>query len=232
MGDLTLDEELFLISRDPVSGRDRSSVGIDVPLAGAVLITLAVAAAITLQDGRVVPHRYAELPRPHLQDALAQLASSDRPRKPGHWLDRLPRRLALQETIGVALAERGIVADERGSFLGVTVKRFPDVGPEPRAELEARLTAALTGRDPDPDPRTRLLAGLLGPADLVKKLVERPERRAAGKRAKAFTEEAPLGGEVAEVVAAAQQAVMTAVLVSVAASSASSGGGDGGGGGS
>lgn len=228
MGDLTLDEELFLISRDPVSGRDRSSVGIDVPLAGAVLITLAVAAAITLEDGRVVPHRYASLPRPHLQDALALLAGSDRPRKPGHWLNRLPRRLALQETMGVALAERGILLDERSTVLGITVKRFPDAGPEPRGELEARLRAALTGADPDPDPRTRLLAGLLGPADLVKKLVERPERRAARKRARAFTEEAPLGGEVAEVVAAAQQAVMIAVLASVAASS----GGDGGGGGS
>lgn len=224
MADLTLDEELFLISRDPVSGRDRSSVGIDVPLAGAVLITLAVAAAITLEDGRVVPHHYAELPRPHLQDALAQLAAADRPRRPGYWLTRLPRRLSLQETIGVALADRGIVADERGSVLGVTVKRFPDVGPEPRAELEARLAAALTGREPDPGPRTRLLAGLLGPADLVRKLVERPERRAAGKRATAFTEDAPLGGDVAEVVAAAQQAVMAAVLVSVAASSASGAG--------
>jgi hypothetical protein len=72
-----------------------------------------------------------------------------------------------------------------------------------------------------------LLAGLLGPADLVKRLVERPERRAAGKRATAFTAEAPLGGEVAEVVAAAQQAVMMAVMISVATSSSS--GGDGGG---
>lgn len=229
MGDLTLDEELFLISRDPASGRDRSSVGIDVPLAGAVLITLAVAAAITLEDGRVVPHKYATLPRPHLQDALGLLAASDRPRKPRHWLNRLPRKLALQETMGVALAERGIVLDERGSFVGVTVKRFPDAGPEPRSELEARLAAALTGAEPDPDPRTRLLAGLLGPADLVKKLVPRPERRAAGKRAKAFTEEAPLGGDVAEVVAAAQQAVMIAVMASVTVSSS---GADGGGGGS
>lgn len=231
MGDLTLDEELFLLSRDPASGRDRSTVGIDVPLAGAVLITLAVAAAITLEDGRVVAHRYATLPRPHLQDALGLLAAEGRPRKPGHWLNRLPRRLALQETIGVELAGRGILRDGRSRFLGVTVKRFPDAGPQPRAELEARVTAALTGAHPDPDPRTRLLAGLLGPADLVRKLVERPERRAARKRAKAFTEEAPLGGDVAEVVAAAQQAVMVAVLASVAASSASSGG-DGGGGGS
>ncbi|MBW0132867.1 GOLPH3/VPS74 family protein [Pseudonocardia abyssalis] len=204
MGDLTLDEELFLISRDPESGRDRSTVGIDVPLAGAVLISLAVAAAITLQDGRVVPHKYASLPRAHLQDALALLAESDRPRKPSHWLNRLPRKLSLQETIGVGLAERGIVRDERVSFLGVTVRRFPDVGPEPRSSLEGLVAAALTGREPDPDPRTRLLAGLLGPADLVKKLVERSERRDARKRATAFTEETPLGGEVAEVVAAAQ----------------------------
>lgn len=229
MGDLTLDEELFLLSRDPVSGRDRSSVGIDAPLAGAVLIALAVAAAISLEDGRVVAHRHAVLPRPHLQDALGVIAGDRKHRKPQHWLGRLPRAVGLQERIGVGLAGRGILRDERGSFLGITIKRFPDADPGPRAALEARVRAALTGTDPDPDPRTRLLAGLVGPADLVRKLVARPERRAAGKRAKEYTREAPMGEETAEVVAAAQQAVMVAVLASVAASS--SGGGDGGGGG-
>lgn len=230
MAELTLDEELFLISRDPVSGRDRSSVGIDAPLAGAVLISLAVAAAITIEDDRVVAHTYATLPRPHLQAALDAMAADARPRKPSHWLTKLPRTLRLQETLGVALAGRGIVRDERGSFLGITVKRFPDAGPEPRASLEARLAAALTGADPDPEPRTRLLAGLLGPADLVKKLVARPGRRAAGKRAKAFTEEAPLGDDVADVVAAAQQAVMVAVMAAAVVSGADGGGGGGGGG--
>lgn len=204
---LTLDEELFLVSRDPRSGRDRSSVGIDAPLAGAVLIALAVAAAITLEDGRVVAHRHATLPRPHLQAALDALAADPHPRAPAHWLTALPRTLVLQETLGVALAGRGVVRDERRRILGIAVLRFPDAGPEPRASLEARLTAALTGADPDPEPRTRLLAGLLGPADLVRKLVARPGRSAAGRRAEAFTEEAPLGDEVAGVVAAAQRAV-------------------------
>lgn len=229
MNDLTLDEQLFLLSRDPQSGRDRSSMGIDTPLAGAVLIVLAEAGAITITDGRVHANTAATVPRPHLQAALDLIASEGRPRKPSHWLRRLPGALRLQETIGLALAGRGVVRDDRGSVLGFTLKRFPDTGPEPRAGIAARVSAALTGKEPDPS--TRLLAGLVGAADLVKTLVRRSERRAAGKAAKAYLREVPVGGAVADAVAAAQTAVIAAIAVSVSSSSSGGGGGDDGGGG-
>lgn len=236
MTDLTLDEELFLITRDPGTGRDLSSVGIDAPLAGAVLIGLADAGAIEIVDGRVRARKAARMPRPHLQAALDLIASIARDRKPGHWVGRLPRTLGLQEQVGLSLVERGILRDERSRFLGITIKRFPQADPSPVEEIRRRVVAALTGADPMPAPRTRLLAGLLGPADMVKKLVERPDRRDARRRAKDFLAEAPVGGAVSDAVAAAQQAVYAAILVSVVASSSggdggSGGGGDGGGGG-
>lgn len=229
--DLTLDEELFLLSRHPDSGRDMSSVGSDAPLAGAVLIGLAEAGAITIADGRVQA-RPVRLASPLLQAALGAISAEPRPRRAKHWVRRLPGTLDLQVRLGVGLSQRGVLRDERTSVLGIGVKRFPEAAPAVRAEILARVVPALTGTGPDPAPRIRLLAGLLGPADLVKKVVPSHERRAAGKRAKAFLAEAPVGSAVADVTAAAQQAVMAAVLASVAASSASSAGGDGGGGGS
>lgn len=227
MTDLTLDEELFLLSRDPDSGRDRAPSGIDPVLAGAVLIGLTQAGAITIEDGRVVATDAAALPRPHLTAAWKAIADEPKPRRPRGWVQRLPSRLGLQEQVGLSLVERGILADARSSFLGITIKRFPERDPRPGAEVRARVVGALTGADPEPAQRTRILAGLLGAAGLVRRLVERPDRRAAGRRAQAYLREGPVGEAVSDAVAAAQQA--TIVAVSAAVLAASAGGGDGGG---
>lgn len=71
-----------------------------------------------------------------------------------------PRTLGLQERIGREPAGRGMLRDDRSRFLGLTIKRFPDLDPVPHAEIGARVAAALTGADASPDAPTRLLADL------------------------------------------------------------------------
>ena len=69
----------------------------------------------------------------------------------------------------------------------------------------------------EPDARTTALLGLLVPLDLVKRVVERDERKAAGARAKALAERGPVGDAVH---AAVQAEVMTAVMAGVTAATA------------
>ena len=64
----------------------------------------------------------------------------------------------------------------------------------------------------EPDARTTALLGLLVPLDLVKRVVERDERKAAVARAKALAERGPVGDAVH---AAVQAEIMTAVMAGV-----------------
>lgn len=205
MDALTLEEQLFLLSRDPVSGRDQSLFGIDTPLAGAVLIALVKSGAVTVEDDRVVPRDNGTLLSPHLQAALNLIVAEGRVRKSWYWLSRLPSHLKLQEQVGLSLVERAILRDERGRLLGFKLRRFPQVEPVSREAIQAQVVAALIGTDPAPSPDTKVLVGLLESAGLVSGLVDRPRRRQARLRAKAFVDEAPICRAVFRAVSVAQQ---------------------------
>jgi hypothetical protein len=223
--DLTLEEKVFLLSRNPDSGRDRATYGIDPALGGAVLVELARRGCIQVVDGRV-SRENAPGPAPQLhRDALSRIESEGRERKVRRWVDKLPGALDMQERIGVSLAEKGLVSDGRTKFLGFTQKKFPrtETGNEVARPLEQAVVGALTGTDPAPTEDVKLLAALLSAARLLNHFVERAQRKEARERARAFTDEAP----VADAVAASVKATEAAIVATIAASSASGSAGAG-----
>ncbi|GAA4557648.1 GOLPH3/VPS74 family protein [Pseudonocardia xishanensis] len=225
MAELTLEEKVFLLSRNPTTGRDRATYGIDAALGGAVLIGLARRGCIRVVDGRVSREDAPGPADPPHREALALIESDPKARKARRWVEVLPRKLALQERIGVALAEKGLVSDGRSRFLGFTQKKFPrtETGDEVVRPLERVVVDALTGRDLAPTEDTKLLASLLAVSQLLNRFVEGPERKAARRRAKAFTEEEPLNDAVAASVKAAEAAIMATIAAVAASGSAGAG---------
>jgi hypothetical protein len=144
-----------------------------------------------------------------------------------YWVRKLPSRLKpIKQHVAAGLVERGILDEERskrlGGLLGTDV-RFPARDPEPERELRARLRSVLVD-GVEPDDRTAMLIALLVPLDLVKKVVERPERRAAKERAKAIADRGPVGDAVdAEVQRQVTAIVVTTVAASAATTAATSG---------
>jgi hypothetical protein len=202
VAELTLEEKLFLLSRNPDSGRDRATYGIDPGLGGAVLIELARRGCIQVVDGRV-SRENAPGPAPELhRAALSRIESDGKDRKVRYWVERLPRKEDMQERIGVSLAEKGLLTDGRTSFLGITPKKFPrtETGDEVAGALASRVVAAVTGTDPEPAEDVALLAALLS-----------------------ATAETPIGGAVAASVKATEAAIM-ATIATVAVSGATSAG--------
>lgn len=93
MTDLTVNEQLFLLSRDPASGRDRTPSGIDTALAGTE--------AITILDDRV-PGEGRPTPAP-LQAAFHA----------GRACSRLPWGVGSMRVIGVPATTLPKVRDSR-----------------------------------------------------------------------------------------------------------------------
>jgi hypothetical protein len=214
---LGLAEELLLIALDDKRGDDRSSWGIESGLAGAVLLDLAERGCIGEDAGKLVAVECEALDDPLLAKALevirAELGSDDAK----GWVAKLPKRLEpLRERVAGGLVERGILEHERRRVLGLfSTDRHPEVDPEPERELRESLRSVLEG-EREPSPREALLVSLLECHGLVKRLVPKERRKAAGERAKAIADGGSISSAVGDAVEQIQAATVVATTTSVA----------------
>lgn len=219
--ELTLAENVLLLALDDDKG-STGSTPVDPGLAGALLIDLGRLGALRPERKALHPVDGAAIEHPVLARAYTTIARSSKPRSAKAWVGRLPRELKpLIGTVAGPLVERGVVTEQRVKVLGLfPCTRFPQADPEPERALRSRLRDVLLGTR-EPDEGDALLVGLLQPLKLVDPLVERPQRRAAKKRAKEIAERGIAGSAVSDAV----RDIYATVTVVAAA------GGDGGGGG-
>src|SRR5689334_13555805 len=162
MGSVALAEELLLLAYDDESGRATGSqIGLDLGMAAAVLVELALAGRIAYADGAIIVRD----PRPTgdgiLDDVLGRIAA-DTPHTPASWIQRL--RHGLRDRVLADLCARGVICDVDETTMGyIHLHRYPTVDGSVEAEVRARLTRALTGDDL-PDERTAALATLVSAA--------------------------------------------------------------------
>jgi hypothetical protein len=157
---IALAEELLLLGYDDESGKATvSRIGLDLGMAAAVMIELALASRIRLGDGKTVGViDSTPTGHPIADSALARIAA-DSPHTVASWVQRL--RHGLRDGVLADLCSRGVVRELDETALGfITLHRYPVLDPQPEAEVRARLAAALTGERP-PDERTAALAALI-----------------------------------------------------------------------
>lgn len=163
MSDMTpipLAEELLLLAYDDQTGKATGSrIGLDLGMAAAVLIDLALANRIAYAaDGHLKVVDATPLGDP-VADAVLEKVAADEPHTPAQWLQRLRHRLRTR--VLEDLCDRGVVRDVDETQMGVIhVHRYPTSDPAYEAEIRQRLAAALIADTP-PDERTAALATLL-----------------------------------------------------------------------
>ncbi|UGS38848.1 GOLPH3/VPS74 family protein [Capillimicrobium parvum] len=221
--ELILAEQTLLIALDDEKGRDSTSWGSDPGLAAALLLDLARHELVVVDaDGRLAAVDGPPPGHELLREAHAAILGSERRRNAKGWVGRLPHELKpLRTRLARGLVERGILTEQRTKFLGLLpTTRFPAADERPERELRERLHQVLVeGREPSED--EALLIGLLEPLELIDTVVERDERRAARKRAKAVAEQGIAGRAVRDAVASVQAAVIAAVVASSVAATSS-----------
>jgi golgi phosphoprotein 3 len=227
MADLTLAEELLLVALDDGKGADTANwgSGVEPGLAGALLLELAAAGCVTHEDGKLVLAGGEPPSDPLAVQTLEALRADDKRRDAKAWVGRLPKALKpLRARVAERLVERGILEEHRRRRLGLfETTRYPERDPEPERRLRDALTEVLVvGREPTQ--HEAMLIALLRAYDLVKRVVPRPERRAAGKRAKQIADGDVIGDAVARTVRDVQAATMVAITAATSAAAASSSG--------
>jgi hypothetical protein len=159
MTSIALAEELLLLAYDDQTGKATGSrIGLDLGMAAAVMVDLALAGRIAYVEGYLKVIDATPVGDPIADAVLAKAAASE-PHTPGQWIQRL--RHGLRNRVLADLVDRGVVRDVDETQLDfIHVHRYPTTDPAVEAEIRKRLGDALISEVP-PDERTAALATLL-----------------------------------------------------------------------
>ncbi|WP_067508579.1 GPP34 family phosphoprotein [Actinoplanes sp. TFC3] len=159
MTSIALAEELLLLAYDDRTGKATGSrIGLDLGMAAAVLVDLALAGRIAYVAGNLVVNDTTPTGDP-IADRILEKAATDDPHTPAQWVQRLRHRL--RQHVLEDLISRGVVQDVDETQMGaIHVHRYPTTDPAYEAEIRKRLAEALT-TDAIPDERTAALCTLL-----------------------------------------------------------------------
>ncbi|MEV0429565.1 GPP34 family phosphoprotein [Micromonospora sp. NPDC050495] len=159
MTGVALAEELLLLAYDDETGKaTMPRISLDLGMAAAVLVELALAGRIAYADGNLAVIDSTPTGEPVADDVLARMAA-DTPHSPSSWVQRL--RHGLRDRILGDLCGRGVVRDVDETELGfIHVHRYPVADASVEADIRQRLAAALTSGQL-PDERTAALATLV-----------------------------------------------------------------------
>jgi hypothetical protein len=159
MTSISLAEELLLLAYDDQTGKATGSrIGLDLGMAAAVMIDLALAGRVAYVDGYLKVINPAPVADP-IADAVLTKAATDEPHTPAQWIQRLRHRLRIR--VLEDLVARGVVRDvDETQMEYIHVHRYPTTDPAVEAEVRKRLAEALISEQA-PDERTAALATLL-----------------------------------------------------------------------
>jgi len=165
---VTLPEELLLLAIEPATGRTRTQMSyIQLGVAGAVLAELEAAGRISEQQGKIVVRDKYPTGDPVLDDVLAMLVARGGEVRLRGWVKGASRRVT--DLYLRRLMKLGMIRDEKRKALGIfPYHRYPADGTDWSTPAVVRLGAA--GEAFFPDPRNRVLAGLVSATDLARPL--------------------------------------------------------------
>ncbi len=210
-------EQVLLLGLHDEKGSDTTGTGVlDHGVAGAALIDLLRAGALA-EDGKEVVTTGPPPGDPFLAAVHAEIAADERPRRPKHWVDKLPGRLKpFLPQAAARLVDAGVLGEEHRKVLGLFAQtRLPERDGAPERELRAALHDVLVvGRQPTPAEAE--LVAVVQALELVPKVVAKEDRGAAKRRAKEVAEAGPASDAVHRAVQDVHAALATSVAVSAA----------------
>jgi hypothetical protein len=221
---MNLPEEFVLLAYRDDGTPLTDGMHLDNGLGGALLLELALAEKVDVEDKKVVVLDSAPTGDPLIDSALRQVVEDQKTRKPGHWIAKFAENARAQ--VLDQLVSEGVVRREKDKVLWVFPRtRYPAAhGVEPVAETEARqrMVAAVSGSGPV-EPRTAALCALVAATDLDKKIFADLDRGQVKDRLKQIGEGAWAAAAVKKSIEEIQAALMIAIIASTSATAASSG---------
>ena len=147
MTSVPLAEELLLLAYDDETGKASGSrIGLDLGMAAAVLVELALAGRIAM-DGIMIVCRDATPVGEPIADAVLAKVAQDSPHTAASWVQRLRHRL--RDRVLEDLCARGVMRDvDETAMEFIHVHRYPTVDTSVERDVRARLCAAPARGEP------------------------------------------------------------------------------------
>ncbi|GIM97974.1 GOLPH3/VPS74 family protein [Paractinoplanes toevensis] len=220
---MSLAEEFLLLAYDESGAPLTDGTHLDNGLGGALLLELALAERVDVEDKRVVVLSAEPTGDALTDQALSMIVSLDKTRKPGHWITKLSKQ-ARPRVLEKLVAE-GVLTVEKDRVLWVFPRTLypPATGELPAVEAEARerLRAAVLGTGPV-EPRTAALCALVAATELDRKVLGDLDRKRVTARLKEIGEGSWAADAVRKTIEEIQAAVMIAIIASTTAATAGS----------
>jgi hypothetical protein len=195
MTSVPLAEELLLLAYDDETGKATGSrIGLDLGMAAAVLVELALAGRIVLEGNMIVCRDATPVGEP-IADAVLAKVAEDSPHTAASWVQRLRHRL--RERVLEDLCARGVMRDVDETALEfIHLHRYPTVDTSVERDVRTRLAAALSGAAP-PDERTAALATILAAVRMEPSLgITGDEIRVTHRKLEEIAAKAGFSGEI------------------------------------
>lgn len=219
---MSLPEEFLLLAYDEDGTPLTDGTRLDNGLGGAILLELALARRLDIEDKRVVVLDPAPIGDALCDEALARIGQ-ERPRKPGHWVTKLSKQA--RPRILEKLVAEGVLTVEKDKVLWVFPRtKYPSANGEPpaaEADARERIRAAVLGTG-EVEPRTAALCALVAATELDKKILTGLDRKRVTARLKEIGEGAWAAEAVRRTIEEIQAAVMVAIIASTTAATAGS----------
>lgn len=182
---LTFAEEILLLALDDQTGKfvHMGSQGLGYPLAGAVLMDLAVRSKIDADLEKVIVVDPSSTGEALLDGPLSHMASSEETYSARQWVERLvPNAEQVERAALDRLVDRGILRLEEKRILWVfPERRYPMIDDTEEKEVKRRLVDILLS-DAIPDPRDVALISLVDACDLLGVVLSAREVENVGPR--------------------------------------------------
>jgi Golgi phosphoprotein 3 (GPP34) len=202
---VTIPEELLLLALDPRTGTTAQPQSLDLGLAGAQLVELALAGRIAPDGDRIAVVYPRPTGDPTLDSALELLRRRGSPVRAITWIGG--PRLGLRQTYLAHLERCNMVHAAPGQLCGMLpTTRYQATDNAVNREIRARLDSAIRTGTPS-DPRTAALAALAHAVGLGKYLYPGNEGRSSRSRLRELIRYDPMGGLVAHAVIDVQNGV-------------------------
>jgi hypothetical protein len=218
---MSLPEEFLLLAYAEDGTPLVDGTRLDNGLGGAVLLELALAGRVDVENKRVVVTDPEPGGDPLLDDGLAKIVAEARARRPGHWVSKLAKD-ARPRVLEKLVAEEVLTVEQDKVLWVFPRKKYPSAGGVPPAvEVDARqrLRAAVVGSG-EVEPRTAALCALVAATELDRKVLADLDRKKVQARLKEIGEGAWAAEAVRKAIEEIQLAVMMAVVASATAATA------------
>ena len=217
---LYLHEQLMLLAlRDKKGTIAADGSAFPLMLGGALVAELLLQNRVSLEPGKrklLNIKSPKPLKDPLLDECLVKLREAQRRGSLRTWVTRFAHLKKLNQRVAQQLCRRRIVrADEDTVLHFFKRKIFPEIDPQPEAEIIESLRRVIFTNEKVDDPRAVVLLSLAEKANVLKNIFDKKDLRGRKQRIKQVVAGEVTGKVAKEVVDAMHAAVLVAVIIPV-----------------